>query len=378
MLSTAGTGPAGGADQGGAGGATSGAGAGAGGGVTSGAGGTAPEAWWDASFAKRTRITFKNNPGEALDGFPVMVRLDAARIDYAAASAGGEDLRFVDDDGSTVLPHEIDRWTPGGESFVWVRVPRIDADSSADRIWLYYGNRDATDAEDPAAVWAGFAGVYHLSPNQADETLVSDSAGGHDGAWDGGNQAETIAGVIGDAAELDGTQFADMGNVSEFDADPGEARTIEIWFNPSVQKEQFIVYHEDSCMGWFVGMTQAGEYFGRLSTDAGGNPCDGFIQYPLTPGGASTGAWHYLVLVVDRPNSQMGLFADGAFLNSRQIDNSNTSHGAFFYIGANYNWTKLFEGLVDEVRISSSSRSPGWIAAQFKSMKGDFLVFDAL
>lgn len=370
-LSTAGLAPPGGADQGGAGGAPSGASAA---GVTSG-GGKSTGDWWNDAFSKRVRITFKNDEGEELTEFPVMVKLDATRIDYGA-SPTGTDLRFVDADGQTLLAHEIDRWSPSGDSFVWVRVPKIDKASGADHMWLYYGNQDATDTQDAATVWAGFVGVYHLSPNAAAPTEVVDSTRAYPGGWSG-EGGDPIAGVIGDAAGFDGSQFVNVGNIDEFSVDPGEAHTVEVWLNPEALQEQYVLHQEGQCRGWLVGISKDGDYTGHLSAESDLDICGNYNEYQVTTA-ASIGAWRYLTLVMDRPASVMRLFVDGVLADSVAIDNTADADGnGSFRIGTDWDNSQPFSGSIDEVRVSSSARSAGWIAAQHRSMTDGFLSFDA-
>ncbi len=120
--------------------------------------------WWNASWTARRKLTF-NNAAQAtnLVGFPVMVRLDSGRIDYAKVQDSGQDLRFVDADNLTVLPHEIETWNEAGSSYVWVRVPQVNAASTTDFIYVYYGNPAAADGQNAAGAWdADFKMVHHL------------------------------------------------------------------------------------------------------------------------------------------------------------------------------------------------------------------------
>ena len=96
--------------------------------------------WWNTSWSQRKQLTF-NNTGQAenLTNFAVLVELDSTRINYALTQNAGQDLRFVDADG-TLLAHEIETWNESGTSYVWVSVPQIDASSGSDYIWMYYGN----------------------------------------------------------------------------------------------------------------------------------------------------------------------------------------------------------------------------------------------
>lgn len=343
-----------------------------------GAGGGMPVDWWDAAWAHRIRITFQNAGGEALADFPVMVRLDGMRMPNAQASPSGADLRFVDDDGQTILHHEIDRWKPGSESFVWVRVPNIDA-TNTDHIWLYYGNPEATGVEDAAAVWNGFIGVYHLSPSDGMPTQFPDSAGVKTGGWFNGQAGAIVAGPINHAIGLDGVRFVHIGTNNNVAANPGQARTVEAWMNASQLQEQAVVYEEGECVGWYLGMNAKGHYLGNFITDPVLPLCGaGTSDYAVTTP-ASAGTWHYVALVVDRPGLEMRLFVDGIFAKSTPINNMEIADGnGVFRIGSDYDGgAGTFVGSIDEVRVSSSARSAGWIAAQHKSMTDHFLSFEA-
>ena len=109
--------------------------------------------WWNEAWSSRRRLTFGNGAqAEDLAEFPVLVRLNSSRIDYGRVQNGGEDLRFIDADGSE-LSNEIERWDEGGESVVWVKVPQIDGLSNSDYIWMYYGNDSISDGQDVHGVW---------------------------------------------------------------------------------------------------------------------------------------------------------------------------------------------------------------------------------
>ena len=86
---------------------------------------SAPTDWWNTSWSQRKRLTF-NNTGQAenLADFAVLIKLDSTRINYALTQNAGQDLRFVDADG-TLLAHEIESWDESGTSYVWVKVPQI-------------------------------------------------------------------------------------------------------------------------------------------------------------------------------------------------------------------------------------------------------------
>ncbi|HRI63753.1 MAG TPA: DUF2341 domain-containing protein [Polyangium sp.] len=332
--------------------------------------------WWDAEWTHRIRITFQNAGGESLTDFPVLVRLDEQRLPMAQDSPVGADLRFVDDDGQTILSHEIDRWVANGESFVWVRVPKIDA-TNTDHIWLYYGNPNASDAQNAADVWDDFIGVYHLSPSQSVPIQFVNSAGANPGGWYNDVPGNIVTGPIGDAVSLDGSSFVHIGDNGEVAANPDEARTAEAWVNASNLQPQAIVYEEGQCVGWYLGMNANGEYLGSFITEPILPLCaDGGSEFLIaTP--AFTGAWHYVTLVVDRPGLEMRLFVDGTLMESTPTNNTEIADGnGIFRIGSDHDGGEgTFAGAIDEVRVSNNARSAGWIAAQYKSMSDRFLSF---
>ena len=112
-----------------------------------------------------------------LDDFPVLVVLTPGNIDYAKTEPNGRRpalCRCRRLHGAQVTRSRT--WNPGGTSYVWVRVPRIDGSSSNDFIYLYYDKTGAPDAQDPPGVWAvGYLAVWHLDDDPTGAASVLDS-----------------------------------------------------------------------------------------------------------------------------------------------------------------------------------------------------------
>ncbi|MFN8709342.1 MAG: DUF2341 domain-containing protein, partial [Planctomyces sp.] len=87
--------------------------------------------WFDGRWTVRQQITLNNAAGPVLTDTAVLVTVNSSTIDYGQTQNSGQDLRFVDRDG-TLLSYEIEEWNESGTSRVWVRVPQIDAVSNAD------------------------------------------------------------------------------------------------------------------------------------------------------------------------------------------------------------------------------------------------------
>ena len=97
---------------------------------------------WLEGWKYRRRIVITELSGNTLTDFQVKIVLTPDNFDYSKVKSNGEDIRFTDDDGTTLLSYWIEQWNPVGESIIWVKVPSIPASSSTS-IYIYYGNPTA-------------------------------------------------------------------------------------------------------------------------------------------------------------------------------------------------------------------------------------------
>lgn len=114
--------------------------------------------WWDSAWGYRNILAFNaTGIGEDLYWFPTLVVFKTGNhFDFDKVAADGADIRFVDKDDATELPYEIEQWDDTNETaYVWVRVPKVDANSTySDYFYVYYGNDLVADAQDAEHVWA--------------------------------------------------------------------------------------------------------------------------------------------------------------------------------------------------------------------------------
>jgi hypothetical protein len=321
-----------------------------------------------ARFTKRRQLTFDNSSrGENLQNFPVLVVLDSAWFDYTSTQDAGEDLRFFDDDGSTRLPHEIEEWNESGSSYVWVKVPQIDANSDTDFIWMVYGNPAAEDDQEPRDVWtAGYVAVWHLNETGA---VYSDSTGnGNDGAQSGNSSA---GGIIAGAQYFDGSN--DHIEVSNAGLQiSGDEITIEAWARPTGEPV-------DYCHVIGAGRNNDGRYW-QLWWDAlSYNGWHGRLRVNGDDAGIYTydGAyndWNYLALLYD--GSERRLYWDATEIGSEGGSGNLDTITTALWIGDNPEmYYRDFEGYIDEVRISNVYRTDDWLDAQHFSMRDWLITF---
>ncbi|KPJ48433.1 hypothetical protein AMJ40_07490, partial [candidate division TA06 bacterium DG_26] len=107
------------------------------------------QSWYDAGWQYRMEVVVDNsgNPSGLTD-YQVKVLLSSVNFDFSHAQSGGEDVRFTEGDGITLIEHWIEYWDDvGEEALMWVKVPSIPA-SGSETVYMYYGNPSASDSSD--------------------------------------------------------------------------------------------------------------------------------------------------------------------------------------------------------------------------------------
>ncbi len=332
--------------------------------------------WWDMSWTSRRKITFDNSASsEDLINFPVRVSLSAGNIDYTKTQNSGQDLRFIDGDG-TVLSHEIETWDESGTSEVWVKIPKLNASSSTDFIYMYYNNAAVGDGQDPTGVWdSSHSGVWHLDEDPTiSAPQMSDSTGnGNHGTTQGSisNASYPIAGQINGAVDFDGTN--DYVQVSDSESlSPTSAITVEAWFKGSVENT-----------GGLIGIVNKSHGGGVNNQPYGLHIEDGVVGFVTTLtfsntysalyDGITDDTWYYVVGTYDGENMQ--LYVNGT-LQDTTASPGIVDNDANLNIGQQKDgFNRFFDGIIDEVRVHSTNRSSEWIEAQYISMSNNMNSF---
>ncbi len=324
--------------------------------------------WWNSSWQNRIKITFDNSSASVdLTDFPVLVSLTSSNVDFTKTRDSGQDIRFVDADGSTQLPYEIDNWNESATSTVWVKVPQIDAASTTDYIWMYYNNTSAVDASAPTQVWdSNFIGVWHMS--DASGTVMDSTANDNDLNVQGGTPDYAQVGKIGKAINFTAAS-------SEYLSKTGGTLTnlptgnsqyyIEVWYNSNSSS------NGNGLVGWGnYGSSNEANAF-RRKTGA-----DGYLNFWWANDfgvnqSISASSWYYAGAMFDGTNR--AIFHNGGNIGSDTPVGHNMQNSNFRIASTNNG--EYWDGLIDEVRISKASRSTSWIGAEYKNGYGDFNAF---
>lgn len=340
---------------------------------------------FDDAWTRRVQLTFTNTEQtEDLLGFPILVVLNSSRIDYTACQSVGQDIRFVDSDGETVLSHEIEQWDESGTSYIWVKVPQIDGGSDADFVWMYYGNPDASDGQDPAGVWnEGYRMVYHLDENtEPSGGTIRDSTNRFDGTNRG---ATSVQGYIAGAKAFDGVnQWIDLGTNLPI-INQVTATTLSAWLLPyAPSRNGDIIALSRNNSGNPTGNSRASlvqsganmEVYARSTNDD-----SDWNHIPTTSSPVSEVDWHHVAAVVDYEHDAVTIYVDGvqqptdglvAFTNTATPD-TNSENSA---LGSNDDGaSSYFYGVIDEARVVAVGRTSDWIAAQYLTTSDAFISF---
>jgi hypothetical protein len=123
----------------------------------------AAASWYGSSWSYRRPVTVTNtNPTEPLTNYQVYVALNATNFSFGKARPQGQDIRFTDSDGTTLVHHWIESYDPAGQrAVVFVTVPTL-APGAVKTIYLYYGNAGAASTSNGNTAYAMFDGFERL------------------------------------------------------------------------------------------------------------------------------------------------------------------------------------------------------------------------
>ena len=317
-------------------------------------------AWWNGDWNYRKEIDFDlapkgaDIPGAPTD-VPVLIRLSLGNFQYFNdAKPDGSDFRFVAADDKTPLKFHIERFDPQTQiALVWVRVPRLTGGASTDKIFLYYGNKNAPSAADaPGTYDASQALVYHFA-GPKDSPQDSTGYKSEPSAFD----AElNPASLIGGGVKFSGSQTITIPGNGAVHLAPNKGLTLSAWVRFAAgQNDADIAQLADQGRELVLGVagTQA---FARYN--------GGTQPVTLTQTGElTTGEWHHLAVRIG--DGRLTLFVDGT-----DVGHTNTEVqeiGGVLTIGGTAAKSNYFTGELDELEVSSSVRSADWLKAAARS-----------
>ena len=313
--------------------------------------------WYDSNWSSRKKITIQTaNVDADLTDFPLYVKISADG-DMTEAQADGDDIRFTNSDGETLLKYEEESWTGGGGAAVtanfWVKSAVTTAGTGATDIYIYYGNADAADGQDAANVWdANYKAVWHLT-NLTDSTVNGHTMTAYNTPTAG------ATGKVGNCYSFDRASSEYLADTPQiFDAPP---YTLEAWFYTVDSTNYQAIFSNwkgisdvnyvaiDIHMGLAAGPFEITSVYSS-GVRARTQPC-------------TANAWHYGVGTQLTTSNRVAIL-DADFANKDTNTEERLMSGQTgVSIGAIADLTpgSYFDGSIDEVRVSNIVRSDAWI-----------------
>ncbi|QQS22956.1 DUF2341 domain-containing protein [bacterium] len=325
------------------------------------------------NWLSRRKITFNNSDLSGnLTNFPVLVSLTGLTIDYAKTKNSGEDIRFVDPDG-TVLNHEIEKWDESGTSLVWVKIPTL-SNNATDYVYMYYNNPQAVDIQAPTNVWdSNYKAIYHL-PNGTTLRAL-DSTGVNNANI---TSATATTGKVGGGASFNGTSAKIIAPAtSSLDVSSGAGITVDGWFNPTdmTGMRPLIEWGNSGAYGVHMwNYPSSGKIYVNVVESNGANHTFQTTGTPLT-----LSTWQHVAFTYNKSTGAVALYYNGV---AQSLDTGNI--GAFtpktnldFNIGhrPNTGGVYYYNGSQDEIRVSNVVRTADWMKASYNSSNSSMNSF---
>jgi len=329
--------------------------------------GAAPSSGGGSGY--KMKISFTNyNRAETLTNFPVLVVLSngmaGTSFNFGTfLSTNGYDLRFWNDTETTNLNYEIESWSTGGSSYVWVQVTNLANNSY---IWAKWA--DSAQTNQPAyttngAVWeSNFRAVWHLkesSGNNLDSTTNVNHGIRNSNTYD-------PAGAAGGAQAFNGSAFVDGGNAASLLIQSN--MTLSVWVNPSsLTGERGLVSKWGNSWCWVLNH-DGGDVQGRQALY--------FNGWRTANSAVTVGSWSLVSVVYDKVAQVFNFFVNGQ-PDGSVAQTSAQGTGANLYIGQRQSGSGRFAGSMDEARVEAVTRSSNWVWACYMNIASNS-IFNTL
>ena len=322
--------------------------------------------------------------------FPVLLKLTSAGSgtvsDFATAANGGKiqnsivvnsrtvpaDLVFTSDStGTNLLNWEIESYNAAtGDLVVWVQVPSLSSAQNT-TFYLYYDNASVTNWQGNAAgTWdSNYVGVWHLADNAANPAVLDSTAKGNHLASQVNTSSKITAGEIGGALAYNGfSDYSKISNSAQSGLGITGNITLQSWVNfnslPNQGSNITILGKGQTDQTGAYSLSVINPAFVQtLQVGSSSFPNFYGASYPLS---SFIGGWHHIVGTWD--GSAWRVYLDGANVATTSNSQGPISNNEPFVIGGrdfNGGISNLMNGTLDEVRVSNTARSAGWITTEY-------------
>jgi len=349
------------------------------------------QAAWLGTWENRIKLTIDETKVDTANqsDFPVMVYLSAASgignvdvscvFDELTADGNRKKIAVTSSDGTTELYVEIERWDDANEkAWLHVKVPSVTHTTDS-TLYFYYDVDHADndtyvgDTNDVVAenVWDNNSkAVYHMADGASTSTIYDSTSNDNDGTKKSANNPTEAAGKIGYGQDCSSDYIK-----VDYDASLycGTEMTVSFWVESDITDYSSSGYpvamwdYVDTNRVWAVLIATIDEwvFYGGVNGAVGSD-----IQFEV---GIDT-TMHHIVVVGSNTTKSWSLYVDGEFSKNGSTDNSYTNESSFLTI-CGLDDDNYFDGILDEVLISSEARSAAWIKASYNSGNDSLITF---
>jgi len=312
---------------------------------------------WLSGWAKRKKITIDSSKIDSdLTHFPVAVILDGDTDFFGELTSDTDKKKvaFTKADGTTQLYAEIEQFDATNQKAVyWVSKSDWVISSSSDtEFYVYY---DSSQSDNTTYIGD--------TPGSAPATNVWDS--NYQGVW---HHSQSPTGNILDSSS-NGRDLTSSGSMTN-------AWTVEHIFKGDTWSGSQFLFSLRPSSGVANGIDiQNGTYNYEIEFfDSNGSTIKDYARNSAF----STGTWYVLTVTWDGTN--LKIYVNGTEdtnINKRTDGSgSQTSTDRIISLWARYTTSQYyFDGIGDEVRLSSTARSAAWIKASYNSGNNTLLTF---
>jgi len=285
------------------------------------------------------------------EGFPLLLRLDKDSFDFKQAQATGGDLRFAA--AGKPLAYQIDTWDiASGMANIWVRIPTIKGNAHQ-KIDMFWGKSDAKGESDGKAVFNetnGYLSVWHLDDPANDAT----------GILEGKDQGTTpVAGVIGQGRHFEPGKGISCGeNITTYPTGSSPHST-EVWFKAAKSGDRIVCWgngNPKAVVQMILGKPP------HLFMD-----CYGAGVSLQADGRIPMNEWIHAIHTCKPGDSRLYVNGVLAGLSTNANAPLDIKSPAKMMMGGWGNY--VFNGDMDEVRVSKVARSADWVKLQYENQK---------
>ncbi len=301
------------------------------------------QAWWNPDWKQRTQILLNTTAGgvqtqQPLNGVTVPVRLHSGNFDFVGAKPDGSDLRVVAGDDKTPLKFWIERFDSLNElGVLWVQVPTLASGSDKNVFYVYAGGEKATALPPDNTVFdASTLAAFHFSEKDG---IAADQSGAI-------KATSAVAlepnGLIGQSAHPNTTPI--VFPASDKLKVAGGAFSIALWVKPEASAGTL----------FSQGPVKIALANGALTAQVGSTSVSG--------GNVAPAAWSQVILAVGAGKATL-------YVNGTQAGQGDLASAP--EVSGEVRLAEGYQGLLDEVEISNSARSPEWVKVVYAAQSAD-------